>query len=393
MKLLAPLCLTGFVGYLNLFGLTPFVAAIAADLDISVALVGAAITAAWLVSAAAGLVIGPIASLYGPRRTLLAGLLCIAISAAGTGIASHAVVLLMTRLIGGIGASIAAGVTLAVAADHFTGDERRRALSIISSAMAIAVMAGLLMLTTISEFAGWRGALIALGVLSIATVPLTVLFLPADPPRMPGMLQPAEILSTYRSALRGSPALLLIVACFLHGTTLTGLTTYLGAFLDSEHGVSVQMVGAVMSVLGAGYFVGTIVAGRGFGTVGLRAVYAVTAGASGMLWIVLFNAPFALPQSLAVVALVTLAAGIGWVCLITLIAEHAGRDTTLLMVLCASVLSFGSAFGSGLGGVILSFTSYQVLGISLALFVIVAAPVVWRRNPQLSRAARGHYQK
>lgn len=393
MKLLVPLCLTGFVGYLNLFGLTPFVAGIADDLGISVALVGAAVTAAWLVSAVAGLVIGPVASLYGPRRTLVFGLLCIAVSAAGTGVASHATVLIVTRVVGGFGASIAAGVTLAVAADHFAGDERRRALSVVSAAMAIAVMAGLLMLTTISEFAGWRGSLIALGGLSLVAIPLTLLFLPEDPPRLPGGLDPGEILATYRTALVGSPALLLIVACFLHGTTLTGLTTYLGAFLENDHGISVQAVGVVMSVLGAGYFVGTVIAGRGFNTIGLRAVYGVTAIASGLLWVVLFNAPFAMPQSLAVVALVTLAAGIGWVSLITLIAEHAGRETTLLMVLSASVLSFGSAFGSGLGGFILSFASYQVLGFSLALFVIVAAPVVWRRRAPLNRAARGYYRR
>lgn len=379
LRILLPLCLTGFVGYLNLFGMSPFVAAMAADLGISVGLVGSAITAAWIVSAAAGLVIGPLATHFGQRRTLVAGLLCIALSAAGTALATGLFNLVAARIVGGIGASIAAGVTLAVAADHFEGESRRKALSVISSAIAIAVMVGLIILTTISEVAGWPGAFIFLAALSIATIPLTLTGVPGDSRRMPGTFHVADVYRTYRAALQGSAIILLIAACFLHGTALTGLTTYLGAYLETDHGVTTQVIGVTMSVLGGGYFAGTIIAGRGFGKLDLRAVYAACGVLSGLFWMALFNTAFNMPFSLVLTALVTLAAGIGWVCLITLIADHAGEHVTLLMVLSASILSAGSAFGSGLGGVILSFASYQVLGVVLGMFAIVAGPVVLRR--------------
>jgi MFS transporter, DHA1 family, inner membrane transport protein len=382
--MLVPLCLTGFVGYLNLFGLTPFVAEIADDLGISVALVGAAITSAWLVSAGAGLLIGPVAAHYGPRRTLVAGLVCIAISASGTALASEVWLLVVSRIVGGLGAAVAAGVTLAIAADHFEGNRRRLALSIISSAIAVAVMAGLLMLTTISTVAGWRGALHSLGGLSIVTIPLALLLLTPDSNRARGLMRLTGIAGSYRRLLSGSPATGLILACFLHGVTLTGLTTYLGAFLSSEYDLSTQTVGVVMSVLGGGYFVGTILAGKGFRRLSLRSVYALTAIVSGVSWMVLFSSQVGFPGLLAVVALTTLASGIGWVCLITLVAEHSGKALTVMMVLSASVLNSGSAFGSGLGSVILSFAGYQVVGFSLALFVIVAAPVVLRRDPDLA---------
>lgn len=380
MRILLPLCLTGFVGYLNLFGMSPFVAAIADDLGIGVGMVGAAITAAWIVSAAAGLVIGPVATHVGQRRTLIIGLVCIAISAAGTALVPGVIGLVAARFVGGIGASIAAGVTLAVAADHFDGEARRKALSIISSAIAIAVMVGLIMLTTISEFAGWPGAFAFLSLLSLATIPLTLYGIPADVRRLPGAFRAGEVFSTYRRALNGTAIVLLVVACFLHGTALTGLTTYLGAYLETDHGVATQVIGVTMSVLGAGYFVGTLIAGRGFGRIDLRTIYAVCGVASGLFWMALFNTTFHMPLSLVLTALVTLAAGIGWVCLITLIADHAGEHVTLLMVLSASILSAGSAFGSGLGGAILSFAGYQTLGIALGMFAILAAPVVLRRQ-------------
>ena len=384
MKILVPLCLTGFVGYLNLFGMTPFVLEIADDFGISVALVGAAITSAWLVSAIAGLLIGPVARHYGSRRILIAGLVCIAVSAVGTVLSPGTLLLVAARVAGGFGASVAAGVTLAIAADQFEGDRRRIALGIITSSIAIAVMAGLIMLTTLSQFAGWRGALVALGLLALATIPLSLLLLPADPGLPSERLRLSGVIPEYVQLLRGSPVLWLILACFLHGVTLTGLTTYLGAYLSSDHGLSTQTVGLVMSILGGGYFAGTIVAGKGVPFLTLRSVYALTAVVSGLSWMVIFSTTVPYPGLTLVVALTTLASGIGWVSLITLIAEQAGRGVTIVMVLSASILNFGSAFGSGLGSVILTFAGYQLLGVALALFVIVAAPLVWRRDPDLA---------
>jgi predicted MFS family arabinose efflux permease len=379
VKLLIPLCLMGFVGYLNLFGLTPFVIEIAADLGISVSLVGIAITSAWLLSAASGLVIGPVAVRYGQRRTIIFGLACIALSAIGTALAPTYSILIASRIIGGVGASVAAGVTLAIAVEHFTGDRRRMALSIVSSAMAVAVMAGLLMLTSISSLAGWRGALISLGVIAFATVPIALVALPQDQ-RRDTVAPRASSPNSYRSLLRTTPALVLLVACFLHGVTLTGLTTYLGAFLIEKHTLSTQAVGAVMSVAGAGYFLGTIVAGRGLWKLELRNIYALTGIASALLWITVYAMPVGTTGTVISIGLTTLAAGLGWVCLITLIANQSPAGATMLMVLSASILNFGSAFGSGLGSLILSLAGHQTLGITLSLFVLIAAPLVWRHE-------------
>jgi predicted MFS family arabinose efflux permease len=384
VKILIPLCLTGFVGYLNLFGMTPFVPEIADDLGISVALVGAAITSAWLVSAAAGLLIGPAARHYGSRRILVAGLVCIAVSAIGTALSPGTLLLVVARVAGGFGASVAAGITLAIAADQFEGDRRRVALGIITSSIAIAVMAGLLMLTTLSQFAGWRGALVGLGALALVTIPLSLSLLPGDPGVPSERLRLTGIFPEYVQLLRGSPVLWLILACFLHGVTLTGLTTYLGAYLSNDHDLSTQTVGLVMSILGGGYFAGTIVAGKGVPFLTMRSVYALTAIVSGVSWMVVFSTMVPYPGLTLVVALTTLASGIGWVSLITLVAEKAGPSVTIIMVLSASVLNFGSAFGSGLGSLILTFAGYQVLGVSLSLFVILAAALVWRRDTALA---------
>ncbi|MEZ4570614.1 MAG: MFS transporter [Thermomicrobiales bacterium] len=150
--LLAPLALTSFIGLLNGFALGPFLPSISDDIGTSVPVLGQIATATFLMTAVGGLFVGPLADQLGHRRMILVGLVATIISAGGTALAPGSGSVLVTRMIGGVGGSVASGVPLAVAGSRFAGDARRRALSIITATVAAGAVVGAPMLTSIGAF-------------------------------------------------------------------------------------------------------------------------------------------------------------------------------------------------------------------------------------------------
>src|SRR5215212_10873238 len=70
-RVLPALCLGMFVAMLTFVAPAPFFPAMARDLDVGVPLLGQVVAAMLLMSAAIGLVAGPLADSYGHRRLIL----------------------------------------------------------------------------------------------------------------------------------------------------------------------------------------------------------------------------------------------------------------------------------------------------------------------------------
>lgn len=147
--LLAVICLAPLVGLLLATALSPFLPTIAADLGVTVALLGQIPAASMLVAAALSLVVGPLADHFGYRRLLLAGTLAVVISAFGTALAPTFLILLLVTLIAAVSRAIIQPVALAVAGSHFTGPTQRRAISLVVAAAAGAPIVGVPGLTAI----------------------------------------------------------------------------------------------------------------------------------------------------------------------------------------------------------------------------------------------------
>src|SRR5688572_29439885 len=93
-RVLAAICIASFLAALNFLATTPFYPQMADDLGTTVPLLGQAITLMILASAALGMAVGPLADRYGYRWPLTIGVLCVAITLIGTGLAPSYSVLL-----------------------------------------------------------------------------------------------------------------------------------------------------------------------------------------------------------------------------------------------------------------------------------------------------------
>src|SRR5688500_2394089 len=123
------LCLSAFLAALNFFAPTPFYPQMARDLQTTVPLLGQVVTLMALISAALGLLAGPLADRYGYRWPLVMGLLAIAVGLLGTGLAPSYPVLLGLGVVMGFGDALAYSLPFAIAATHFSDVAQRRAIA------------------------------------------------------------------------------------------------------------------------------------------------------------------------------------------------------------------------------------------------------------------------
>jgi MFS family permease len=93
--LVATLTLATFVNHLNVIAWNPFLPFIAAEIGVTVALLGQVAGLMMLLATALGLVIGPLTDYYGYRRSVLIGLLAVVTSSLATGLAATLPILVL----------------------------------------------------------------------------------------------------------------------------------------------------------------------------------------------------------------------------------------------------------------------------------------------------------
>lgn len=99
---------------------------------------------------------GRLSDAFGRRVILNLSLLLFGIGSLFAGIATSATILILSRFIQGVGASILAPTSLALIMDYFTGEERVKAIAWYSSISGLGMCIGLVMGGTLASFFSWR---------------------------------------------------------------------------------------------------------------------------------------------------------------------------------------------------------------------------------------------
>ena len=376
--LLTPLALTSFVGLLNNFALGPFLPAISDDIGTSVPVLGQVATATFLMTALGGLLVGPLADQLGHRRMILAGLLTTVVSALGTALAPDFTLLLITRMIGGVGGSVASGVPLAVAGSRFAGDARRRALSIITATVAAGAVVGAPLLTSIGAFLSWRYAFGFVGIVAMLCLVGFALYFPREGEpvqiRRPGVpVGPGGLLRAYLPLIQDRTMVLLFGAALLQAIAWTGPFTYLGAFFEEQHGFSTREIGYGYMATASGFLVGSLLGGGRLRGIPLVVVFTLSTVSIGVFWAMILITGVGPYLSIAMLATLTMVGGVGRVAFTTLLANVSPAGSATTMVLNSSTITLGAALGSLLGGTLISLGGFRLLGVGLPAFAFTAA--------------------
>ena len=376
-RVLPALCLGMFVALLTFVAPAPFFPVMSRDLDVSVPLLGQVVAAMLLVSAAIGLVAGPLADAYGHRRLILLGLVSAAICLFAFGLAPTFPVLLVGALAGGLANAAVSGPSLAVAGTYFAGAEARRALGWATACMAGSAIVGVPVLTAVATLTGWRLAFLAAGGAVIGAVLLGAAWLPRDARVPEGRLRSETLLAAYRPLLRHRPTLRLYGVAVLRAICWFGLLTYFGAFLAEELALSTGLVGLAYMLGGSGYFLGSVLSGGPLGVVPPRTLLVAGNVAMALLMGLAFSAILGPIGTVVMLPLAGFAGAFGWVAVAALLTADSPAGAGTTMTLHGSLFNLGAAAGGAIGGLLLALAGYGALAIGLPIFGLGSALLAW----------------
>ena len=389
-RVLPALCLGMFVAMLTFVAPAPFFPVMARDLRVEVPLLGQVVAAMLFVSAAIGLIAGPVADRYGHRRVILLGLVAAAVCLLAFGLAPTFAVLLAGALAGGLANAAVLGPSLAVAGTYFTGAESRRARGWATASMAGSAIVGVPVLTAVASLTGWRPAFVLAGAAVIGAVALGAAWLPRDARSPVQRPRAGTLLAAYRPLLHHGPTLRLYGVAVLRAICWFGLLTYFGAFLAQKLALSTGLVGVAYMLGGGGYFLGSVLSGGPLSRVPPRTLLVVGNLAMSLLMGLAFSAFLGPIGTVAMLPLAGFAGALGWVAVAALLTADSPAGAGTTMTLHGSLFNLGAAAGGAIGGLLLAVAGYGALAIGLPIFGLGAALLAWwpGHRPGLSSRER-----
>jgi multidrug resistance protein len=282
--------------------------AIAADLNEPIAAVGLLASAYNLPTAIFAPIFGPFSDRRGRRAAMLLGLTIFAIAAGACVVAPTLPLLLLARVINGVGAAIILPASFAYAADLPSPTERARAMGIAVSAFPLANLIGLPIGALVAGLWGWQASFGFVLAVAIAAI-----FLIRRLPEAP--LKPAAeqtgYLDAYRTVLGDRRALGILSVTFIWFAASMGLFIYLGEFFHRGFGLSTTQAGLAYLVVGLVGVVASRLSSRFLQVVGARRTVLI---GIAMLVVCTFLLPFTvgmLPFALVVFCVLGLRHGSG----------------------------------------------------------------------------------
>ena len=382
IRLLVPIFSTVIVGMLWWVGARPFVSHMAADLGVSVPLVGQVLTLGALMVAIAGLFTGPVSDHYGHRNSIVVGLQLLAISAITMAIAPNLIIMAIGGLIGGLGMALTYGVAFAVVSTHFNGDARRQAVGMTQAMASIAVLAGPPALVGVAVLTAWRGSFLVMASAMLIAGLVAWRFLPADPAPVGRCASPRRILRNYIPLLETPAVRMLYIISVLRSFTIGGLAVYLGAFYFDVVGLSSREVAIAFMLDGTGMALGSLAGGGRLGGFNPRHTFAVGAGLIGLGALTIYTVQ---PAAVVIVALamaISFVAGVTFTSLTSLLAQESPVAAATTMVLNISMIAAGAALGSAFGGVLIGIAGYPAVGLAAIATSLLAAVLVYRTGAE-----------
>lgn len=238
----------------DLFIVSPLLPAIADKYNVSPSTAGWMVTVFSLMYALGAPFFGLLSDKWGRRRMIVIGLTGFTIANFITGIAPTFSVLLGSRILAGLTASMVSSSVFAIVGDSAPKGKSGQWLSIATSGFLTALWTGAPIGTIVGQAFGWRVAFIGLAILSFLFMSLNMRIWPQQSTKLVTSVLPAR--DTMKHIL-----LEVAVTMFWAGG-IYGLYTYLGTGLASVNHFSSGLVATALVTYGVGAIIGSLSGGK-----------------------------------------------------------------------------------------------------------------------------------
>lgn len=354
--------------YLPASLLTPM----AAELGVSEALAGQAVTVTAVAALFSGLLLPGLTRGIDRRVVLLGFSVLMIASNLLVAFSSSLMVLLVMRILLGIALGGFWSMAAAVAMRLVPPTLLPRALSIIFSGIAVGTVVAVPFGSYLGGLYGWRSAFVAAAAVGVVTLVFQLFTLPPLAPR-----RPARLRTVLEVLLRPGIAVGML-ACVLVHTGHFALFTYIRPFLESTSGVGAEGLALMLLGFGAANFVGTLLAGwllekSPRGTMVLMPAL-VGVAALALVWL-----PASVPGQVVLLALWGMAFGgvpVAWSNWVARAVPDQAESAGGMVV--ASVQS-AIAAGAAAGGAMFSFSGIDGVFVAAGILMLLAALLIGMR--------------
>ncbi len=335
-------------------------------------------TAGHFISAyAVGVVVGaPVIAVFGaklPRKGLLVGLMgAYALFNVMSALATSYGALVVARFLDGLPHGAYFGVAALVAASMAPPERRGRAVASVMLGLSVANVIGVPLATWLGQAAGWRTAYLSTAALSVLTILMLLVFVPATPGN-PSATGRRELLF-----FRNPQALLTLLAGAVGFGGLFAVYSYIAPTVTDVAGLSDSAVPFFTAAFGVGMVFGTWLAGRLAEWSVFRSLIMAGIG-SGLTMLVVWAAA---PHGWWLLPAVFLVTAIGSVLVVNLqlrLMSVSGEAQTLGAAMNHASLNLANALGAWLGGVVIAAghgyrapalvgAALSVVGVAVLLF-------------------------
>ena len=211
--------------------ISPILVDISQDFGISVAVAGSLGAAYSLPAAILALLFGPLSDRYGRRSLMIFGLSTLVLASLGATLAPSFVILILFRILAGVGSAALAPTVFAAVGDYFPYSERGRAFGWVVTGTTMAVVLGLPAGSLLSGYLSWRWVFGLLTLIFIVVALLIIFFLPpSEESHKSKDTSIAQYLSTFGLILTNRSTLFALISSACFGLFWQGWATFNGAF-------------------------------------------------------------------------------------------------------------------------------------------------------------------
>lgn len=352
--------------------MNPVLTQIAQEFRTSTGTAGLVVAAYGIPGVFTGLVMGPFSDRLGRKPFLVGGSLLMAVSTLLSAVAPTFELLLFTRALAGMGASVLFPNVNATLADSFPYNERGRAISTVIGLNTMASIAGIPLAGILAELTSWRISLVVVAGLALAATLGVALLLPHTRPEADGRRARALLGSivTSRSAVAA------IASSLMGALFWFTWVTYSVVYFEAVHGLSPSLAATIALTLGLGVLVGSQIGGRLGDRLGHRLIVWSSIAISSVLIFALTNLPLSLQAAAVLNFVVSAVIGARFTTNQALMGEQVPAARGTMLAITSSVVSVAIVLGAFVGGVLVDGPGFPAVGLACAAVGLTSAVVV-----------------
>ena len=289
MRVVACLFLILFMGVADNQILSPLLPAIRAQFGKSSADMGFLFTGYSFCAGLSVLIWGPLSDAFGRKQGLLRGLIVFCAGSLISFLATGFYMLLMGRIVTGMGASMLSLNSISYAADFFPYATRGWAMGSIFSSYFAALILGVPLGSWIGDEHGWNAVFGGMAGVALLLLISIHLFLPQlqGRPGSAAAARPDECIRQYLSFIKAPSCLYALLSSLFASAGTTGFLAFLGVWLHDAFGIPGSRVGLVFLVSGAAALLASPLAGSIADRIGKRLQFLLSSMSLALLLFIL----------------------------------------------------------------------------------------------------------